>query len=108
MKNDANYQLGVMATDYLGFDASTMTVSEIAQALKDRLSEYRRLQAALARLAALPNSTEAWLEVGDYQITIRSLQYYDEYDVCATKHKTLLEACEAALAEYDKLTGATK
>lgn len=76
--------------------------------MNEQAAEYQRLQAALARLAALPNSVEAWFEVGNYEVSIRSLKHYDDYDASATKHATLLEACEAALSTYDALKGGSE
>lgn len=67
-------------------------------------TEYERLQAALARLQLLKNHVTVCIGSSLFTVTIHDEQYITT-TMCEVDALTLVDACEGALAEYDKAVG---
>lgn len=73
-------------------------------ALEAENAEYNRLQAALARLQAIDKPVSVWVGWSAFWVTLHN-EYDHDIEICSAEAKTLLVACEAALAAYDVLSG---
>jgi hypothetical protein len=97
--NQERSDLARYLLQHSAYDDAHEPLSAEAQA-----TEYKRLLAALARLQLLKNHVEVWIGSSLFTVTIRDEQYIT-CAMCSADGLTMVDACEGALAEYDKAVG---